>query len=104
MYAIIRTGNRQYRAEVGSTLEVERLPNEVDETFEINDVLLIGDGEKTVIGQPTVEGASVKVTVVDQFRARKVTVYKYRQRTNYRCKRGHRQYYTRLRIDDILVN
>jgi large subunit ribosomal protein L21 len=104
MYAIIRTGNRQYRAEVGSTLEVERLPNEVDETFEINDVLLIGDGEKTVIGQPTVEGASVKVTVVDQFRARKVTVYKYRQRTNYRRKRGHRQYYTRLRIDDILVN
>ncbi len=104
MYAIIRTGNRQYRAEVGSTIEVERLPNEVDESFEITDVLLVGDGEKTVIGQPNVEGASVKVTVVDQFRARKVTVYKYRQRTNYRRKRGHRQYYTRLRIDDISVN
>jgi large subunit ribosomal protein L21 len=104
MYAIIRTGNRQYRAEVGSTIEVERLPNEVDETFEITDVLLVGDGENTVIGQPNVEGASVKVTVVDQFRARKVIVYKYRQRTNYRRKRGHRQYYTRLRIDDIAVN
>ncbi len=104
MYAIIRTGNRQYRAEVGSTIEVERLPNEVDETFEITDVLLVGDDDKTVIGQPNVEGASVKVTVVDQFRARKVIVYKYRQRTNYRRKRGHRQYYTRLRIDDILVN
>jgi large subunit ribosomal protein L21 len=104
MYAIIRTGNRQYRAEVGSTIEVERLPNEVDETFEITDVLLVGDDDKTVIGQPNVEGASVKVTVVDQFRARKVIVYKYRQRTNYRRKRGHRQYYTRLRVDDILVN
>lgn len=103
MYAIIRTGNRQYRAEVGKTLDVERLPFEVNDSFEITDVLLLGDGDKTVIGQPNVEGAAVKVTVTDQFRADKILVFKYRQRTNYRRKRGHRQYYTRLRVDGITV-
>lgn len=103
MYAIIRTGNRQYRAEVGKILDVERLPNQVDDSFSITDVLLVGDGDNTVVGQPLVEGASVKVTVVNQYRAKKVVVFKYRQRTNYRRKRGHRQYYTRLRVDEITV-
>jgi large subunit ribosomal protein L21 len=101
MYAIIRSGNRQYRAEVGKLIDVERLPHEVDETVEISDVLLVGDGDNTVVGQPLVEGAKVTATVVDQFRGKKIIVYKYRQRTNYRRKRGHRQYYTRLRIDDV---
>ena len=104
MYAIIRSGNRQFRVEVGKMIDVERLPNEVEDSVEISDVLLVGDGDNTVIGQPTVEGALVKATVVDQFRGDKVTVFKYRQRTNYRRKRGHRQYYTRLRIDDISLN
>lgn len=104
MYAIIRTGNRQYRAEVGKTLDVERLPYNVNDTFDITDVLLVGNGDKTVIGQPNVEGAAVKVTVTDQFRGEKIVVFKYRQRTNYRRKRGHRQYYTRLRVDDIIVS
>lgn len=103
MYAIIRTGGRQYRAEVGKTLDVERLPNEVDESFDIDDVLLIGDDDNTVIGQPQVDGAKVKVTVVEQGRGKKIIVFKYRQRTNYRRKRGHRQYYTRLRVDEITV-
>jgi len=103
MYAVIRTGNRQYRAEKGKVLDVERLPNEVGEALEISDVLLIGDDDNTVIGLPTVEGALVKATVLEQFRGPKVTVFKYRQRTNYRRKRGHRQYYTRLRIDDIVA-
>ena len=103
MYAIIRTGNRQYRAEVGKTIDVERLPNPIDDAIELTDVLLIGDGDNTVIGLPLVDGAVVKATIVDQYRADKVIVFKYRQRTNYRRKRGHRQYYTRLRIDDISV-
>jgi large subunit ribosomal protein L21 len=103
MYAIIRTGGKQYRAEVGQTLDVERLPHEVGESFMIDDVLLVGDGDSTVVGQPNVEGASVKVTVAEQFRDKKVIVFKYRQRTNYRVKRGHRHYYTRLRIDEITV-
>lgn len=103
MYAVIRSGNRQYRAEVGKTIDVERLPNAVNDAVEITDVLLVGDEANTVIGQPTVEGAVVQATVVDQYRADKVIVFKYRQRTNYRRKRGHRQYYTRLRIDAINV-
>ncbi len=104
MYAIIRTGNRQYRAEVGAVLDVERLPYEVDHQFDITDVLLVGDDDNTVIGQPTVEGAAVKVTVVEQIRGEKVVGLKYRQRTKYRVRYGHRQYYTRLRIDGISVN
>lgn len=103
MYAIIRTGGKQYRVEVGKTLDVEKLPNEVGDSIEISDVLLVGDEDSTVIGQPLVEGASVKVTVVEQFRGKKIIVYKYRQRTNYRVKQGHRQYYTRLQIDAITV-
>ena len=104
MYAIFRSGGRQYRAEVGQTVDVERLPHEVDDTIEIDDVLLVGGDDNTVIGQPVVEGATVKATVVDQFRGKKIIVFKYRQRTNYRRKYGHRQHYTRLRIDDISVN
>jgi len=104
MYAIIRTGNRQYRVEVGSTLEVERLPYDVDHEFDITDILLVGDGDNTLIGQPLVEGAVVKATVVEQFRGSKVVGLKYRQRTKYRRRYGHRQYYTRLRIDDISVS
>ena len=104
MYAIIRSGGRQYRAEVGKTIDVERLPYEVNDSFEVTDVLLVGDDDNTHVGQPLVDGATVKVTVVDQFRGKKVIVYKYRQRTNYRRRYGHRQYYTRLRVDDILVS
>lgn len=103
MYAIIRTGGRQYRAEVGQTIDVDRLPNPEGETFSIEEVLLVGDNDKTVIGQPLVDGASVKVTVQKQFRGDKVIVFKYRQRTNYRVKRGHRQYHTRLHVDAINV-
>lgn len=103
MYAIIRTGGRQYRAEVGAEFDVERLPNDVNDSIEITDVLMIGDGENSVVGQPTVKGASVNVTVIEQFRAPKIIVFKYRQRTKYRVKRGHRQYYTRVRVDSINV-
>ncbi len=103
MYAVIRSRARQYRAEVGKTIDVEKLPYDVDEAITIDDVLLIGDGENTVIGQPRVEGAAVKATIVRQFRGKKVIVFKYRQRTNYRRRYGHRQYYTRLRIDAITV-
>jgi large subunit ribosomal protein L21 len=103
MYAIVRSGNHQYRAEVGSVIDVERLPQEVNDSFELTDVLLIGDGENTVIGQPVIDGARVKVTVLDQARGEKIIVFKYRQRTNYRRKRGHRQYFTRLRVDEIII-
>ncbi|MCY3866560.1 MAG: 50S ribosomal protein L21 [Chloroflexi bacterium] len=103
MYAIIRSGGKQYRAEVGGTIDVDRLPQEVGESIEISDVLLIADGDDTRVGQPRVDGALVTATVVEQFRGKKIIVYKYRQRTNYRRKQGHRQYYTRLRIEDIAL-
>ena len=101
MYAIIRTGGRQFRAEVGQEIDVERLPYAENDSFVIDDVLLVGNGEATQVGTPKVEGASVSVTVTKQFRGEKVIVFRYRQRTNYRRRTGHRQYYTRLRIDAI---
>ena len=101
MYAIIRSGGKQYRVEVGGTIDVDRLPQEVGESIEISDVLLVVNSDDTRVGQPRVDGASVMATVVEQFRGKKIIVYKYRQRTNYRRKQGHRQYYTRLRIEDI---
>lgn len=102
MYAIVRlAGGKQFRAEVGRIVDVERIPQNVDEKVELTDVLLVGNDESTVIGQPTVEGATVTATVVDQYRAPKILVFKYRQRTKTRKMRGHRQYYSRLRIDDI---
>ncbi|MCY4064602.1 MAG: 50S ribosomal protein L21 [Chloroflexi bacterium] len=103
MYAIVRSGGKQYRAEVGGIIDVDRLPQEVGESIEISDVLLIANGDDTRVGRPQVEGASVRATVVEQFRGKKIIVYKYRQRTNYRRKQGHRQYYTRLRIEDITL-
>ncbi|MBN1964084.1 MAG: 50S ribosomal protein L21 [Anaerolineae bacterium] len=102
MYAIVRTGGRQYRAEVGAVIDVERLPQEVGEAIELNEVLLVADGGEATLGQPLVEGAAVKATVVEQYRARKVLVWKYNPRKRYRRRRGHRQYYTRLRIDEIV--
>jgi large subunit ribosomal protein L21 len=103
MYAIVRLGGRQYRAVPGEFIDVERLPNETGSEITINDVLLVADGDDLAIGQPTVEGASVSATVEEQFRGEKLIVFKYRQRTTYRRKKGHRQYHTRLRINGINV-
>lgn len=101
MYAIIRAGGRQYRVEEGRYLDVDKLPYEEGDEIKIDEVLLIGNGDETVIGQPHVEGASVKATVMEQWRDKKVIVYKYNQRTNYRRKKSHRHHYTRLMIDKI---
>ena len=78
-------------------------PTIVGESVEISDVLLVADGDDTKVGQPSVDGARVSATVVEQFRGEKIIVYKYRQRTSYRRKQGHRQHYTRLRVDEIKV-
>lgn len=104
MYAIIRTGGRQYRAEPGMDIDVERLPHAEGETVELTDVLLVApDAGEPRIGQPVVTGAVVKATVVKQLRARKIFVWKYKPKERYRRRRGHRQYYTRLHIDDITI-
>lgn len=102
MYAIFRSGGRQYHAEIGTELNLERLPNEVGDKIEFTEVLLVKNGGQAQIGTPLVTGATVNATVIEQFRGKKIIVWKYRPRKRYRRKQGHRQYYTRLRIDDIV--
>ena len=100
MYAIVESGGRQYRAEVGHTFSVEKLPYEVGEQIEMN-VLLLSNDDNIHVGQPLVDGASERATVVDQYKGKKIFVWKYRPRKRYRRRQGHRQEYTRLRIDEI---
>ena len=103
MYAIIECGGRQYRAEEGHSFSVEKLPKEVGEQIELDNVLLLSNDGEIVVGQPAVEGATVLATVTDQYRGKKIFVWKYKPKKRYRRRRGHRQYYTRLRIDSIVV-
>ena len=101
MYAIIATGGKQYKVAEGEVIRVEKLDVEPGNEYVFDQVLAIG-GEELVIGQPTVAGASVKATVLDQARAKKVIVYKYKRKTGYHKKNGHRQAYTELKIDSIV--
>lgn len=103
MYAIVEKGGRQYRTEVGQTIQTERLPFKVGETVNLDKVLLVVDKESRMIGKPVVQNAAVRATVVDQFRGKKIRILKYRSGNRYRVRQGHRQYYTRLRIDEILT-
>ena len=101
MYAIIATGGKQYKVAEGEVIRVEKLDVEPGTEYVFDQVLAIG-GEELVIGQPTVAGASVKATVLDRARAKKVIVYKYKRKTGYHKKNGHRQAYTELKIDSIV--
>jgi large subunit ribosomal protein L21 len=102
MYAIIRTGGKQYRVQSGEQLRVEALPAEVGATVSIEEVLLVGNGEGVKIGAPFVSGAKVKATVVSHGRGEKLRIFKLRRRKHYQKTQGHRQSYTELRIDDIV--
>ncbi|MCB8927075.1 MAG: 50S ribosomal protein L21 [Ardenticatenaceae bacterium] len=103
MYAIVESGGRQYRAEEGHSFSVEKLPYEVGEQIELENVLLLANGDDVKVGQPTVTGASVKATVMEQYRGEKIFVWKYKPKKRYRRRQGHRQSYTRLRIDEIVT-
>ena len=103
MYAVIKTGGKQYRVSEGDTVEVEKLPVEVGAEVRFDEVLLIGTDTDTRLGTPTVAGASVVGKVVLNGRAPKVLVYKIRRRKNYRRKQGHRQAFTRLVVQSIKV-
>jgi large subunit ribosomal protein L21 len=103
VYAVIRSGARQYRANVGNTILVERLPAEVGEQLELDDVLLVVDDERVEVGKPTVEKAKVLATVVAQEKGPKIRIFKYHPRKRYRLRAGHRQRYTRLQVDEIVV-
>jgi len=103
MYAIVESGGRQYRAEAGESFSTEKLPYEVGEQIELSNVLLLADEDGVQVGQPTVDGVKVKATIVDQYRGKKIFVWKYRPRKRYRRRKGLRQSYTRLRVDEIVV-
>ncbi len=102
MYAVLKTGGKQYRVAANDILEVEKLPAEAGETIELGEVLMIGDGEATEVGAPLVEGARVAAEVLEQKRGKKVIVFKKKRRKNYRRTRGHRQDLTVLRIAGVL--
>jgi len=101
MYAIIRTGGKQYQVAAGDTLRVEKLQGEVGDTVELSDVLLVADGEDIKIGQPVVDGAKVVAKIAEQGKAKKVLVFKKKKRKGYKVKRGHRQQFTALKIEEI---
>ena len=101
MYAIIRTGGKQYQVEPGDRLRVEKLNGEVGEKVELEEILLFADGETVRIGQPLVEGAKVVATIIEQGRHNKVIVFKKKRRKGYQVKQGHRQMYTALNIETI---
>ena len=102
MYAIIRTGGKQYRVAEGETIYVESLEAPAGESITLGEVLMVGgEGDKTKIGAPFLSGAKVAATVVESGRGEKIRVFKYKKRKHYRRTRGHRQGYTALRFDRI---
>lgn len=103
MYAVVRTGGKQYSVREGQQLDVETLTGDAGERVELTEVLLIGDGERVTVGAPTVPGARVVAEVLGQDRAKKVTIFKYKRKTRYRRKLGHRQPYTRLAVREIIA-
>lgn len=101
MYAVIKTGGKQYRVEPGTQLRVETLTGEVGAAVSFGEVLLIGNGEDVKVGAPLVKGAQVKATVVAHGRGDKVRIFKLRRRKHFQKSQGHRQNYTEVRIDNI---
>jgi large subunit ribosomal protein L21 len=101
MYALVEIKGKQYRAEKGSLLKVDRFDSEAGKELEFESVLLVSDDKKTRVGQPFVKGAKVKAVVEEHGRDKKILVFKYKKRKNYRRTRGHRQHFTMLRVQDI---
>ena len=102
MYAVIKTGGKQYRVCAGQKLKVEQIPADVGAEVILDQVLMVGEGESVRLGQPILSGASVKATVVSHGRGEKVKIFKMRRRKHYQKHQGHRQGYTELKIDAIV--
>ena len=101
MYAVIRTGGKQYRVAAGETVEVEKLNGEIGESITLDDVLLVAGDEAVQIGTPSVAGATVTAKITGQYRGNKIMIFRYRPKKRIRVRRGHRQYLTRLQIEAI---
>jgi large subunit ribosomal protein L21 len=103
MYAVIRTGGKQYTVREGETLDVELLPATAGESVELSDVLMLGEGGDVTVGTPLVAGAKVVADIVEHGKGEKIIVFKYKPKTRYRKKIGHRQRFTRLAIREIVA-
>lgn len=103
MYAVVVSGGKQYKVREGDVLRVEKLAGQVGDPVSFDDVLLYSDGENVQIGQPRLENAKVTARVIEQGKARKIIVFKFKRRKRYRRKQGHRQHFTAVKIDAISV-
>ena len=101
MYAVIKTGGKQYRVSLGEKLKVEQIPADVDTQITLDQILMVGEGETVKIGTPMLSGATITATVLSQGRHDKIKIFKMRRRKHYQRHQGHRQNYTELRIDAI---
>ena len=104
MYAVVKSGGKQYKVQEGETFRVEKLPGDVGAEIAFDDVLMVADGENVQIGTPNLDNVAVKGTVVEQGQAQKIIVFKYKRRKRYRRKQGHRQQFTAIKIDSITIN
>ena len=104
MYAIIKTGGKQYRVSVGDIIEVEKLPQEAGAEISFDEVLMVGGDKDVAVGRPLLEKAKVIGEIVDQMRGQKIVVFKHKRRKDYRRKMGHRQSLSRIRIKEIVSN
>ena len=103
MYAVVRTGGKQYRLGIGDSVKVEKLPNEVGNIVELSQILMVSDGGEVKVGTPLVTGASVKAQIVGHGRNKKIRVFKMKRRKKYRRTQGHRQAFTQLKVTEINV-
>ncbi len=103
MYAIVRTGGKQYQVSKGDKLRIEKIDGSIGESVELSDVLMLVDDENIKVGTPVVENARVEATIEEQGKAKKVIVFKKKRRKGYRLKNGHRQSYTAISINEIIV-
>jgi large subunit ribosomal protein L21 len=103
MYAVIRTGGKQYKVQEEQILQVEKLEGTEGSKIEFDDILMYSDGETVTLGSPKVENATVKAHIIDQGRGKKQLVFKYKRRKGYRKMQGHKQFYTEIKIESITV-
>jgi len=101
MYAVIKTGGKQYRVSAGETLKIETVAGDVGSAVVLDKVLMVGEGDKVTVGKPLINGASVKATIVSHGRGEKIKIFKMKRRKHYQKHQGHRQNYTEIRIDGI---
>jgi len=104
MYAVIKSGGKQYQVSEGDIVQVEKIEGQTGDTVELGEVLMLRTDSDVKIGTPVVQGAAVSATIVDQVKGKKIIVYKFKRRKDYRRKQGHRQKYTKLRIESIKVD